>query len=53
MTKAEKQADGRLKVFMQPAKGGDETAVDADVLLVCVGRRPYTNDLGLDVCLPD
>ena len=22
--------------------------MEADVLLVCVGRRPYTNNLGLD-----
>jgi dihydrolipoamide dehydrogenase len=36
-----------VQVYVEPAKGGAEEAIDADVLLVCVGRRPYTDDLGL------
>ena len=24
--------------------------LDADVILVCVGRRPYTKDIGLETC---
>ena len=30
-------------------KGDKEEEVTCDVLLVCVGRRPYTQDLGLEV----
>ena len=25
-------------------------AIDADVIMVCVGRRPYTDSLGLETC---
>ena len=38
----------KLKVTTEPAKGGDEEVLDADVVLVCIGRRPYTEGLGLD-----
>lgn len=37
-----------LKVTVEPAKGGDAETLDADVVLVCVGRRPFTDNLGLD-----
>jgi dihydrolipoamide dehydrogenase len=30
------------------SKGGDSDQVDADVVLLAVGRTPYTDDLGLD-----
>lgn len=29
-------------------KCGDKEEIDCDVLLVCVGRRPYTENLGLE-----
>jgi dihydrolipoamide dehydrogenase len=42
----------KLKVRVQPAQkdggaGGDEETLDADVVLVAIGRRPYTAGLGL------
>jgi len=38
----------RLKATIEPANGGEPDAVDADVVLVAVGRAPYTEGLGLD-----
>jgi dihydrolipoyl dehydrogenase len=38
----------RLKASVEPAKGGAAEAIEADVILVCVGRVPYTEGLGLD-----
>ena len=34
---------------MESVKGGKEEEVECDVLLVCVGRKPYTDNLGLEV----
>jgi dihydrolipoamide dehydrogenase len=45
----EKQPDGSLKVRIEPAKGGDVELIDADVALVAIGRKPYTEGLGLDI----
>ena len=45
---AETQADGTVRVKTEAAKGGNEEEFDADVVLVAVGRRPYTEGLGLD-----
>ena len=42
---------GVVKVAMESAKGGKVEEVECDVLLVCVGRRPYTDNLGLEVSL--
>ena len=44
VTKAGKGA----KVTFEPAKGGDAETVEADVVLVATGRKPYTEGLGLD-----
>ncbi len=38
----------RLRVGIEPAKGGDGEVIEGDVVLVSIGRRPYTEDLGLD-----
>ncbi|RIA56380.1 dihydrolipoyl dehydrogenase [Dichotomicrobium thermohalophilum] len=38
----------RLKATIEPANGGEAQEVDADVVLVAVGRAPYTEGLGLD-----
>ncbi|MGI9485249.1 MAG: dihydrolipoyl dehydrogenase [Geminicoccaceae bacterium] len=38
----------RLVVTTEPAEGGDPETMKADVVLVAIGRRPYTDDLGLD-----
>ncbi len=35
-------------VAVEPAKGGARETFDADVILVAIGRRPYTDGLGLD-----
>jgi len=37
----------RLKVTIEPAKGGAAETVEADVVLVSIGRVPYTDGLGL------
>ncbi len=36
-----------LKASVEPAAGGAAEALDADVVLVCIGRVPYTDGLGL------
>jgi dihydrolipoamide dehydrogenase len=38
----------RLKVGIEPATGGAAETVDADVVLISVGRVPYTEGLGLE-----
>ncbi|KAF2819783.1 dihydrolipoyl dehydrogenase [Ophiobolus disseminans] len=40
--------DAGVKINVEAAKGGKEETLDADVVLVAIGRRPYTNGLGLD-----
>lgn len=37
-----------LTVKTEAAAGGKEKDIDADVVLVCIGRRPFTTNLGLD-----
>lgn len=37
-----------VKLTLEPAKGGEKEALAADVVLVSIGRRPYTNGLGLE-----
>jgi dihydrolipoyl dehydrogenase len=38
----------RLKASVEPAAGGAAEAVEADVVLVAIGRVPYTEGLGLE-----
>ena len=38
----------RLKVSVEPAKGGEGEVIEGDVVLVSIGRRPYTEGLGLE-----
>merc|ERR1711953_1093309 len=45
VTGADKQADGSYKVNMENVKNGKVESLDADVIMVCVGRRPYTETL--------
>ena len=45
----DKQDDGSLTVRVEPAKGGDMEILDADVALVAIGRKPYTEGLGLEI----
>lgn len=37
----------KLKAKVEPAKGGAAETVEADVVLVAIGRVPYTEELGL------
>jgi len=37
-----------LKVSVEPAAGGEAEILEADVVLVAIGRRPYTDGLGLE-----
>ena len=37
-----------LKVTVEPADGGDSDVIETDVVLVAIGRRPYTEGLGLE-----
>jgi dihydrolipoamide dehydrogenase len=46
VTGVEKKGPG-LKVTIEPAAGGDKQVLDADVVLVAIGRVPYTAGLGL------
>ncbi|CCD55794.1 hypothetical protein ACHAPC_008636 [Botrytis cinerea] len=38
----------KVKLSLEAAKGGKEETIDADVVLVAIGRRPYTAGLGLE-----
>ena len=46
MTGAAKNGD-KITVSVEGVKDGKTEDLEADVLLVCVGRRPYTSNLGL------
>lgn len=39
---------GALKISTEPADGGPAAVIDADVCLVCVGRRQFLDNLGLE-----
>jgi len=41
------KADGVLKATVEPAAGGAPEVIETDVVLVAVGRAPYTQGLGL------
>jgi dihydrolipoamide dehydrogenase len=43
-----KKANGAQQVTIEPAAGGQAETVEADVVLVSVGRIPYTEGLGLE-----
>ncbi|KAF8073475.1 dihydrolipoamide dehydrogenase [Lyophyllum atratum] len=45
---AEKQQDGKILLKAEAAKGGKEETLEADVVLVAVGRRPYLNGLNIE-----
>ncbi|KAL4242824.1 class-I pyridine nucleotide-disulfide oxidoreductase family protein [Abortiporus biennis] len=44
---AEKK-DGKVYIKTEAAKGGKEDTLEADVVLVAVGRRPYTEGLNIE-----
>jgi dihydrolipoamide dehydrogenase len=45
---AAKSGKGGVALTLEPAKGGDAGTLEADIVLVSIGRRPYTDGLGLD-----
>ncbi|RAN37574.1 dihydrolipoyl dehydrogenase [Hyphomonas pacifica] len=38
----------KLKLSMEPAAGGETEVLDADAVIVAIGRKPYTEGLGLE-----
>ncbi|MBL4692800.1 MAG: dihydrolipoyl dehydrogenase [Magnetovibrio sp.] len=42
-----KVAKGGVTLSLEPAAGGDVETIKADVVLVAIGRRPFTDHLGL------
>jgi dihydrolipoamide dehydrogenase len=38
----------KLKVNVEPAKGGAAETLEADIVIVAIGRKPYTEGLGLE-----
>ena len=47
VTSAVADADG-VKLTVEPAEGGEQEHMEADVVLVAIGRRPFTEGLGLE-----
>src|SRR5204862_4278609 len=47
VTKAERKGD-TVTLTVEPAAGGAADTIEADVVLVSIGRRPNTDGLGLD-----
>jgi dihydrolipoamide dehydrogenase len=47
VTKAERKGD-TVSLTVEPAAGGAAEMIEADVVLVSIGRRPNTDGLGLD-----
>jgi dihydrolipoamide dehydrogenase len=47
VTKAERKGDA-VTLTVEPAKGGAAETIEADVVLVSIGRKPNTDGLGLD-----
>jgi dihydrolipoamide dehydrogenase len=47
VTKAEKQGEG-VALTVEPAQGGEAQTIEADVVLVSIGRRPNVDGLDLE-----
>jgi dihydrolipoamide dehydrogenase len=47
VSKIEKSGKG-VVATIEPAKGGDAVTLDADIALIAIGRRPFTEGLGLE-----
>ena len=45
---AAKTGNEGVELTLEPAKGGEPETLNADVVLVAIGRRPYTEGLGLE-----
>ncbi len=42
-----KPVRGGVNLTLEPAAGGDEESLKADIVLISIGRRPFTQGLGL------
>jgi dihydrolipoamide dehydrogenase len=42
------RTEGGVTLTVEPAKGGEAQTIEADVVLVAIGRRPNTDGLGLE-----
>lgn len=51
VTGASPSASGGIEVSTESVKDGKSDSLDCNVLLVSIGRRPYTHNLGLEVSL--
>ncbi len=40
--------DSGVKLTVEPSAGGESSVINADVVLVATGRRPFTKNLGLE-----
>ena len=49
VTSASRTASGQIDVAMESVKGDKQETLSCDSLLICIGRRPYTTNLGLEV----
>uniref|UniRef100_A0A673J1S0 Dihydrolipoyl dehydrogenase, mitochondrial n=1 Tax=Sinocyclocheilus rhinocerous TaxID=307959 RepID=A0A673J1S0_9TELE len=45
---ASRRPDSKIDVAVEAAAGGKSATLTCDVLLVCIGRRPFTSNLGLE-----
>ncbi|KAJ3297436.1 dihydrolipoamide dehydrogenase precursor [Borealophlyctis nickersoniae] len=45
---AKKNSNGKVDVVVEPAKGGPQESMEVDVVLLSIGRRPFTKGLGLE-----
>ncbi|MGX5735779.1 dihydrolipoyl dehydrogenase [Bosea thiooxidans] len=48
VTKVELGKKGSATITVEPAAGGEAKTIEADIVLVAIGRRPNTDGLGLD-----
>jgi len=48
VTGVEKAGKDGAKVSFEPVKGGDTETIDADIVLIATGRKPFTEGLGLE-----
>lgn len=42
------KGNSSLKLKMKPSKGGKASSLETDTIVVAIGRRPHTKDLGLE-----
>ena len=45
---AAQASDAGVSLTVEPAKGGEAEQIQGDVVLVAIGRRPYTDGVGLE-----